>query len=164
MQKTWNYLFYSTWKLHNRASEIFIFPLIFIFNKISFFRKNWHSKGEEEYNRIIKSKDLGLNVLFSYYCMLMTTSIIYSVFFMYVWYALQIEVGNNIYYYFIAVVVLSYLTNEILSWRKDVYLKYFTEFDKVNNKSLIYLPAILFHLGVAVFAVLSIHWTIGFSF
>lgn len=162
MQRTWNYLFYSTWKFHNRASDIVIAPLVFLFDKVRFFRENW-KKGEKEYNKVIKRKNLGINVLFSYYCMLTTTSILYSIFFLYGCYFFQIEVGNKLYYYSIAVVGLSYSTNEFLAWRKDVYLKYFTEFDK-EKKKLIYLPAILFHLGVAIFAVLSIHWTIGFSF
>jgi hypothetical protein len=67
-------------------------------------------------------------------------------------------------YFFIAVVVLSYLTNELFSWRNDGYLKYFDEFDKIKERCVVYLSAVLFHLGVILFALLSVYWIVGFSF
>jgi len=79
-------------------------------------------------------------------------------------YFLQLEVGDNLHYWFIGVVVLSYLTNQVLSWGNDKYLKYFAEFDNINEKTKIYLPAILFHVGVLLFTALSVHWTIGYNF
>lgn len=162
MQRTWNYIFYSTWKLHNRASDILTAPILYLVTKVPLFRENW-KKGEKEYNKFIKSRNLGFNVSLSFSWMLTTTSILYSILFLYVCYFFQIEVGENVHYYFIAVVALSILTNELLLWRNDIYLKYFDEFDRTNKKSLTYLPAVLFHLGVIVFAVLSIYWTVGFS-
>ena len=164
MQKIWNYLLYSTWRLLCVSSQNLIEkPLGKALSIVPFFRKNL-KKGKEIHREIMDSRYLSFNIAFAFSYMFVTTMIIYTIIFLYLCHFFQIEAGNNLYYYFIAVVVLSYLTNEFLSWRKDVYLKYFTEFDKVNKKSMIYLPAVSFHLGVAIFAVLSIHWTIGFNF
>ena len=165
MQRTWNYFLYSTWKLLNLLGEVLIQKPIYciILNTFPFLRKN-ETKGLKSYKRVMTDRDFSFNIAFAFGYMFFTTMIIYTVIFLYLCHFFQIEVEDKIYYYFIAVVVLSYLTNEILSWRKDVYLKYFTEFDKVNNKSMIYLNAVLFHLGISIFAVLSIHLTIGFNF
>lgn len=165
MQRTWNYIFYSTWKLLNKLGEVlFQKPIYFILlNIFPRLRKN-EKRGLKSYKRVMNDRDLSFNIAFSFGYMFFTTMIIYTVIFLYVCHFFQIEAGENLYYYFIAVVVLSYLTNEILSWRNDKYLKYFAKFDSINKKSLIYLPAVLFHLGVIVFAVLSIHWTVGFNF
>lgn len=164
MQRVWNYFLYSTWKLLCVSSQKLIEkPLSKVLSVVPFFRKNL-IKGKKKHREIMDSKHLSFNIAFSFGYMFFTTMIIYTVIFLYVCHFFQIEAGENLYYYFIAVVVLSYLTNEFLSWRNDRYLKYFDEFDKTNKKSLIYLPAVLFHLGVIAFAVLSIHWTVGFNF
>jgi len=164
MQRTWNYIFYSTWKLLCVSSQNLIEkPLGKVLSIVPFFRKNL-KKGKKVHRRIMDSRHLSFNIAFSFGYMFFTTMIIYAIIFMYLGYYLKLEVGDKLYYWFIAVVILSYLTNEILSWRNDKYLKYFAEFDSINKKSMIYLPAVLFHLGVIVFAVLSIHWTVGFNF
>lgn len=164
MQRTWNYIFYSTWKLLCVSSQNLIEkPLGKVLSIVPFFRKNL-KKGKKVHRRIMDSRNLSFNIAFSFGYMFFTTMIIYAIIFMYLGYYLKLEVGDKLYYWFIAVVILSYLTNEILSWRNDKYLKYFAEFDSINKKSMIYLPAVLFHLGVIVFAVLSIHWTVGFNF
>lgn len=164
MQKVWNYLLYSTWRLLCISSKILIEqPLNRALSIVPFFRKNIQ-KGKKEHRKIMDDRDFSFNIAFAFGYMFFTTMIIYVVIFMYLGYFLHIEVGDNLLYYFIAVVALSYLTNQILSWRKDLYLKYFNEFDKVNNKSQIYLHAVLFHLGIFLFAVLSIYWMVGFNF
>ena len=165
MQRAWNYLLYSTWCLLNFLGEVlFRKPIYFIMLKVFPFLKKNKKKALSSYNKTMNSRDFSFNIAFAYGYMFMTTMIIYVIIFMYSGYFLHIEVGDNLHYYFIAVVVLSYLTNQILSWRKDVYLKYFNDFDKVDNKSQIYLTAVLFHLGVLLFAVLSIYWMVGFNF
>ena len=165
MQRTWNYLLYSTWCLLNSFGEVlFRKPIYFIMLKIfPSLRKN-EKKALKSYNKAMNSRDFSFNIAFAYGYMFFTTMIIYTIIFLYLFFFLQIEVGDNLRYCFFAVVVLSYLTNQILSWRNDKYLKYFAEFDSLSDKAKIYLPAVLFHLGVFLFATLSIHWTIGYNF
>lgn len=115
------------------------------------------------YKKAMNSKDFSFNIAFAYGYMFFTTMFIYAVLFLYLGYFLQLEIGDNLHYWFIAVVVLSYLTNQILSWSNDKYLKYFDEFDSINDKAKIYLPAVLFHVGVLLFTALSIHWTVGYN-
>jgi magnesium-transporting ATPase (P-type) len=130
---------------------------------VPFFRKNLE-KGKKKHRNIMDNRNLSFNISFAFGYMFFTTMIIYAIIFLYLCFFLQIEVGNNLYYWFIAVVVLSYLTNQILSWRNDKYLKYFTKFDTLNDRTKVYLSAVLFHLGVFVFAALSIYWTVGYAF
>lgn len=164
MQRVWNYFLYSTWKLLNKSGEELIQkPIYFIILKFfPFLRKN-EEKGLKSFKRVMNDKDFSFNISFAFGYMFFTTMIIYAVICLYVCSYFQIEVGDKLYYYFIAVVVLSYITNQILSWRNNVYLKYFDEFEK-SKSPIIYLSAVLFHLGVAIFTVLSIYWTIGFNF
>ena len=155
---------YSTWKiLCSSGKNLIEKPLGKMLGVVPFFRKNLE-EGKEKHRNIMDNRDFSFNIAFAFGYMFFTTIVIYAVIFLCVCYFFQFEVGDNLYSCFIAVVVLSYLTNEFLSWRNDRYLKYFTDFDRINNKLLIYLPAVLFHLGVAVLAVLFIYWTIGFNF
>ncbi|MFA6924924.1 MAG: hypothetical protein WC223_11815 [Bacteroidales bacterium] len=164
MERIWNYFFYSTWKLQILLGDLlFQKPIYFIIlNIFPFLRKN-EAKGLKEYKKVMNNKDYGFNIGFAFGFMFLTTMVIYSSICLYIVKLLNIEVGDTIYYYFIVVVALSYLTNYLLLYRSDAYKKYFDEFDKVNNKSLIYLSAVLFHLGIIGFGILSIHWTVGFN-
>lgn len=165
MQRVWNYLLYSTWCLLNFLGEVlFRKPIHFIMLKVFPSLKKNKKKALSSYNKSMNSKDLSFNIAFAYGYMFMTTMIIYAIIFLYLGHSFRLDVGDKLYYYFIAVVALSYLTNQILSWRNDKYLKYFAEFDSLNNKTKVYLSAVLFHLGIFFFAVLSIHWTVGFNF
>jgi hypothetical protein len=164
MQKIWNYFLYSTWMILCLSSKKIIEkPLSSILRIVPFFRKNFE-KGKSEHRKVMDNKYLSFNIAFSFGYMFFTTMIIYTTIFLYLFFFLQIEVGDGLHYYFIAVVVLSYLTNQILSWHNDKYLKYFTEFDGLKNKTKVYLSAVLFHLGVFVLAALSVHWTVGYDF
>ena len=164
MQRIWNYLLYSTWRLLSVSSKILIEnPLSKVLSIVPFFRKNL-KKGKVEHRSIMDNRNLSFNISFAYGYMFMTTMIIYAIIFLYLGYYFNVEVGDKLYYYFVVVVLLSYLTNQILSWQNDKYLEYFTEFDNLNNKTIIYLSAALFHLGFFLFAVLSIYWTVGFNF
>lgn len=155
IERTWNYIFYSTWKLNIRVGELLIeAPFIFLVNKVPFLRERW-KKGEKAYHEFIKNKEFGTDIFFSYSLMLMTTFLLYLIIYMHVCHFFQIceEIGD---YFFIIAIVLAWLQNEFLLWRKDVYLKYFDEFDKNKKSSLmIYLPAILFHLGVYIYIFLQ---------
>jgi hypothetical protein len=164
MERIWNYFFYSTWNLQTNLGEMLIRkPIYFIMLTLfPFLRKNVHN-GTKSYNRVMNNKDYGFNIGFAFGFMFLTTMLIYSSLSLYLVELLNIKVGDTIYYYFIAVVVLSYLTNYLLLYRSNTYKKYFNEFDKINNKSLIYLSSILFHLCVFGFGILSIYFTIGFN-
>lgn len=164
MQRVWNYFLYSTWKLLCYAGVNLIErPLFKVLSIVPFFRKNIE-KGKGRHRRIVDDRSFSFNIAFAYGYMFFTTMVIYTIIFLYLVHYFQIEVGDNLYYYFIAVAISSYLTNQILSWHNDKYLKYFTEFDRLNNKRKDYLSAVLFHLGVFLFAALSIHWTVGYDF
>jgi len=162
MERIWNYLFYSTWNLQINLGEILIQkPIHFIMlNLFPFLRKN-KQKGVKDYKRVMNNKDYGFNIGFAFGFMFLSTMIIYSSICLYLVKLLNIEVGDTIYYYFIVVVALSYITNYLFLYRSDIYKKYFDEFDKENSK-LNYLP-VVFHTGVVIFGILSIHWTIGFN-
>jgi hypothetical protein len=131
-------------------------------NLFPFLRKNMQ-RGRKEYNRIMNNKDFGFNVGFAFGFMFLTTIIIYTSVCLFIVKLLNIEVGDTIYNYFVVVVALSYLTNYFFLYRADTYKKYFVEFEKVNNKSRIYLSAILFHLVVIGFGIFSIQFTVGFN-
>jgi hypothetical protein len=165
MQRIWNYFLYSTWKLLNKLGDVlFQKPIYFILlNIFPRLRKN-EKRGLKSYKQVMNDSDLSFNIAFSFGYMFFTTMIIYFLLFVYVYHLFHIAISDKLYPNFIAIVVLSYLTNEILSWRNDKYLKYFDEFDKISKKPMIYLSAILFHLGVITIAILTIHLTIGFDF
>lgn len=163
MERIWNYFFYSTWKFQISLGGILIEkPLIYFFNLIPILRKNWN-KGKKEYQRVMHRKDYGFNIGFAFGFMFLTTMVIYTSICLFLVKLLNLEVGDTIYYYFVAVVALSYLTNYLLLYRSDTYKKYFDEFEKVNNKRLIYLSAVFFHLGIIGFGILSIYCTVGFN-
>ena len=164
MQRIWNFIYYSTWQNHNKVAEITIVPFIYLFNQIPFFHKNWFENGgEQAFNNFIKNKKKGSNILFSDHCMLMSTSIIYFIIFLNVFYFFKINATDYLLFYFCVIFAFAYITNYFLIWRKNVYLKYFSEFASVEKKSLVYLPSVFFHISIFTIAVLSIFWTIGFN-
>lgn len=164
MEKIWNYFFYSTWYVQLNLGESLIRkPIYFIMlNLFPSLRKNLH-KGQKDYNRVMNNKDFGFNIGFAFGFMFLTTMIIYTSICLFLVKLLDIEVEDTIYYYFFAVVALSYLTNYLLLYRSDTYKKHFDEFEKNNNKSRIFLSAVLFHLAIIGFGILSIYFTVGFN-
>lgn len=163
MEKTWNYLIYSTWRLLRSLGEVLIErPLSYVFNFVPFLRDNW-KKGQKDYQKFVNGKDVSVNIAFAFGFMFMTTTFAYGTLCLYLVKLLNITVGKNLRYYFIGVFALAYATNYLLSWRSDKYKKYFDKFDEKYGDKMNYLGVILFHLGIAVLAVLSIHWIIGFN-
>lgn len=111
----------------------------------------------------MNNKDFGFNIGFAFGFMFLTTMVIYTSICLFLVKLLNIDVEDTIYYYFFAVVALSYLTNYFFLYRADTYKKHFEEFEKIKNKSRIYLSAVLFHLAIIGFGILSIHFTVGFN-
>src|SRR5690554_3931130 len=103
MQTTWNYILYSTWRLLCVSSQNLIEkPLGKVLSIVPLFRKNL-KKGKKVHRRIMDSRHLSFNITFAFGYMFFTTMIIYAVICLYVCYYFQVEVGDKLYYYFIAV-------------------------------------------------------------
>jgi hypothetical protein len=164
MERLWNYLLYLQWRLLNRLGAKLIQQPIhsitfFFFPKI---RKK-KEQIEQSYSLVINDSERGVNLGFAFSHIFLTTSIIYGVVCLYMNVLINHKVKDDIKYFLIGVMVLSYLTNYWLLWRKDIYLKYFKEFENQPFSRWRYLYVILFYLGIMTFGVLSIYWTIGFN-
>ena len=162
MKRIWNYFFYSTWYVQLNLGEILIRrPIYFIMLTLfPFLGKNLHL-GQKNYDRVMNNKDFGLNIGFAFGFMFLTTMVIYTSICLLLVKLLNIEVEDNIYYYFFSVVVLSYSTNYLLLYRADNYKKYFEAFEKINNRPLICFSAVLFHLAIIGLGIFSIYLTSG---
>jgi hypothetical protein len=66
--------------------------------------------------------------------------------------------------FLIGAFLLSYATNYWFLWRNDTYLKYFQQFEKETFSRWNYMYLFLFHAGILIFGIVSIHMTIGFNF
>lgn len=133
-----------------------------VLSLVPFFRKNLE-KGKEDYRKVMNNKGEGLNIGFAFGIMFLTTSVIYVSIGLWIGKLLNKEVDNSAYFYFITMLVAAYLTNEMLLYRSNVYKRYFRKFERVQNPTIIYLSAILFHVGVFCLGVLSASYTIGFN-
>lgn len=163
MERIWNYFFYSFWCLEVNFGEILIRrPIFFIMLKLFPSLSKNAKKGEKEYQKIMNSKDSGFNVGFAFGFMFLMTMIIYSCICLWVVKLQNIQIGYLLYY-FVAVIVLSYLTNYFLLYQSDKYKRYFHEFEKKSSKRLSYLTAVLFSLCIAGMGLLSIYYTVGFN-
>ncbi len=164
MERFWNYLFYLQWKLLNKLGTKFIQQPIHAVTYF-FFPKIRKKKPEIErgYSVVINDSERGFNLGFAFSHLFLTTLIIYGIICLYVNVLIDHKVKEDIKYFLIGVMVLSYFTNYWFLWRKDIYLKYFKEFESQPFSRIHYLYAILFHLGIAAFGILSIYWTIGFN-
>lgn len=162
MTRIWNYFFYSTWQIQFAIGNLMEVPIHRLSQRIPFMRKNSKEKREGFY-RVMYDLDSGINVELSFRAMFMSTSIVYSIVFLILVTELKINVKETLYYYGFLVVGLAYLTNHFFLFRADIYKKYFKEFDKIQNKSIIYFSAVFFHLGAYVFSLLLIYFTTGFN-
>ncbi len=158
MTRIWNYLFYSTWKTQIDFGRKFIQePFFFLMFKLfPSLRKN-ERKGLKEFNKLFNNKDSGANLGFAFAYMNFSTMIVYFCVSIYLGKILDIViVRSTVSYYFFGVILVSYLTNQLLIYRGDTYKKYFNEFEKVSNKSQFYFSAVLFHVVVFTFGILKI--------
>lgn len=162
MTRIWNYFFYSTWQLNFAIGNLMEVPIHRLSQQIPFMRKNSKEK-REGFHRLMHDLDSGINVELSFRAMFMSTAIVYSIVFLILVTELKINVKDTLYYYAILNIGLAYLTNHFFLFRADIYKKYFKEFDKIQNKTIIYLSAIFFHLGAYVFSLLLIYFTTGFN-
>ena len=169
IERLWSYLLYATWKtLCVAGIKLIERPLIKIlymipsnFYLVSYFRSNWE-KGKKIHRRIVDNPEISINIIFAIRLMYALTTCIYISIFLWIKYFLNFTVGKHLLYWVGAILVINYLTNELLLFHNDKYLKYFSEFEKsIKNKRKIYLHAILFHVVVLLFTVLTLDWTIG---
>lgn len=145
--KFWNKLFYLTWKGQNYIGEVLFQRSIHYFIAAIFpaVRKN---KMERDYKSVINDRNKGLNIGFAFQVMFLTTAIIYTILLFSVLFSLNLRLKENLIYILVTIVTLSYLTNYILLYKGDKYLKYFKEFDEQPVNKSLYLLATLLHLGV----------------
>ena len=111
----------------------------------------------------MNNKEYGVNINTAYSFMFLSVLIIYASVCLILVDAFDVAVGDKIYRYFMAVIFFSYVTNYVLLHRNDNYKSYFKEFDQAEHKSQVFASALLFHSGVIVFGILSVHFTIGFD-
>jgi hypothetical protein len=163
MKKIWNYIFFSTWRsLTSLGIMVIERPIVYFFTMIPFFKNNW-DKGKKKYNRYMHNKESGLNINFAFSFMFSTTMVIFTSICMICAKLFEIKVGDTIYYYFWALVALSYFTNYFALYQSDTYKTYFIEFEKTNNNKQFYITAILFHTSVIALGILSAYLTVGFD-
>ncbi|MBC9811459.1 hypothetical protein H9Y05_03125 [Crocinitomicaceae bacterium CZZ-1] len=164
MERYWNYLFYLQHKLLNVIGvKYFQRPLSYI---IFFIFPKLKKKKKEILNAAASSidhKEMGFNLGFAFSHMFLTTVVIFSIICLYVTVLINYKIKEDIKYFITGVLLLSYLLNYWLLWKKDIYLTYFKKFEKQPFSQWHYLYIIFFHLGVWGFGILSIHWTIGFN-
>lgn len=159
MTRIWNYFFYSTWQLHYAIGTYLMQePLYRLAQHIPFMRKNLKEK-REGFHRLMHDLDSGLTVGLSFRAMFTTTMVMYLIVFLILVTELKINVKQTLYYYGLLIIGLAYLTNHFFLFRADIYKKYFKEFDKIQNKSIIYFSAVFFHLGVFGLCALLIYFT-----
>lgn len=165
MERIWNYLFYLQWKfLNGFAKKIIQQPIIHILNLVPFFRENL-KKGKKNLERFTNDPKLGINSSFAFSHMFLTTSILYAILFINVIFFSKFDIPPKmLYYLFIAVFGLSYVTNYLLLKRGDIYLKYFKEFGDRPFPSWHYIYLFIFHIGSLVLGILSVQWTVGWHF
>ncbi|WP_109079234.1 hypothetical protein [Aggregatibacter kilianii] len=156
MKRFLNYVFYFTWKLHRTIGINFIEkPTKYILNFIPFFNKNL-KKREKYYRNIMDNPEYGLDIGFSFYCMLTTGTILSSclLFFFVTLFGISINNKHKLYTFTIVALVISYTINEILlGWHKKNYIKLFKEFEKSNKKYKGYITALCYHLGTIILAI-----------
>lgn len=163
MLRNWNYILYSTWKLLSLINiKLIEKPLFGILSIVPFFNKRIKN-GKGAHRKVLDDKIIGFNIAYAKSCMFFSTILIYTILSLYIVHFLEFEVRDNLKYWFIIVIVLTYLTNQTLSLGNDKYLKYFAEFDNLSNGEPIYLLAILFHLSILIFTSISIHLTVGYN-
>lgn len=162
--RTWNYLYYHTWKLQNIIGEILIQrPIYFIMlNLFPFLQKN-KKRGLKDYKKVMNNKEDGFNLFFAFGFMYLTTTLIIALLCGFTIGQFDSNVDDNLHLYFIGVLSVAYLVNYISLWKSDVYKKYFKEFENIITGKIHYLFVVLFHFGIAILFILTVYWTVGFN-
>lgn len=162
MKGIWNYLFYLQWRLLNRLGSKFIQQpihsvLYFFFPKI---RKN-KNEIDKSYSSVVNDSTQGFNLGFAFSHLFLTTAVIYSIICLYFNVLIDFKLRENLKYFLIGVMLLSYLTNYLLLWRKDNYLKYFKKYKQKTFHRVEYLYLVMFHLIVWTIGVFSVQWIVN---
>ena len=162
IERFWSYLLYVTWKLiSDFGRKLIEAPVFKIASLIPYFRRNIE-KGKGIHERVMHAPDISFTIIFAIRHMYALTTCIYISIFLWIKYFLKFDICEYYYYWVGGILTLAYITDEILLLHNDKYLKYFSEFEKsIKNKRKVYLHAILFHVVVLIFTVLTLDWTIG---
>ncbi|WP_373820168.1 hypothetical protein [Glaesserella sp.] len=159
MKVLWNYMFFCTWKI---LSKIAIENLVFF---IPYYRNN-RSKIEKISHDLIHGEKVGINILYTYRLFLLTTSVFYGTltFFFFYFFRIEFSGKSTVFILVVVISILSYITNEyLLSWNKNGYIEYFKIFKRKINKLKELCVFLSFHLGMLVFAILSVYFTIFYK-
>ena len=164
MKKWWCYIFYFTWQVYVSIDNIFVEPSVTYLCRLFPFLNKYKKKSFRAYSYVMNNIECGYNIIFSYRCMLLTTTIIIAnleIIFFYTFKTSLVDITNYIFsvelerkvnfiMFFISSLVFSYWINEFfLQWERSGYINYFKCFEKENRENG-FLLAFLFHFG-AVF-------------
>jgi len=159
MIRFWNYLFYAHWRLLNGlGSKLIQQPIQSILSV--FFPKIKKKKKEIKrgYSTAVEDPKQGLNLGFSFQLLFVTTTIVYGIICLYITVLLDYKIRKDFVFFLIGTLGLAYLSNYLLLWREDRYLKYFKIFENESFSRIHYLNVILFHLSIWTFGILSVYW------
>lgn len=136
MERFWNIVHYFVYKADYRRHLLFnkINPVLF-FYRLSFAKKHFEKRGINpvtELNKAYRRPDIGLSSIWAGGFMYIFVFLIcfgvvnlYSA-------ALQKELNLQLYH-FIAIIIVSIVVNYFLLFRRDKYLGYFKEFEKMEK-------------------------------
>ena len=75
-----------------------------------------------------------------------------------------IEIKELITLHFFATLLVSFMANYQLIAKSDRFKTYFKDFNRPEKEKFAFAKFMLFHLGVLLFGILTVRYTIGFSF
>lgn len=126
MKKWWCYIFYFTWQVYVSIDNIFVEPSVTYLCRLFPFLNKYKKKSFRAYSYVMNNIECGYNIIFSYRCMLLTTTIIIAnleIIFFYTFKTSLVDITNYIFsvelerkvnfiMFFISSLVFSYWINE----------------------------------------------------
>lgn len=137
MVRFWNIIHYFVYKVDYKLHLAFnkINP-VFYFYRLPFAKKHFKKMGIdplEEVNKAFKRPDIGISSIFAGgFMYILVFLICFGVVNLYSAIT-QIELNLQLYH-FIALIVISFIVNHFLLFKRDKYLDYFKEFEKMEKK------------------------------
>lgn len=160
----WNYIYYCTYRILVKTGWLLIYkPLMFIILKFFRVSKERKKRMDREFIKFADGKELGLNMSYAFSFMFLTTVTLFATICLYFTVLIDYKIKDDMIYFLVGVMSLSYLTNYTFLWRNEIYLEYFKEFEKRGFPKFHYLYVILFHLAIITLFIFSIYWFVGFN-
>lgn len=136
MVRFWNIIHYFVYKVDYKLHLAFnkINP-VFYFYRLPFTQRHFKKIGIDplvEVNKAFKRPDIGISSIFAGGFMYILVFLI-CFGFVYLYSAMtQIELNLQLYHFF-ALIIISFITNHFLLFKRDKYLDYFKEFEKMEK-------------------------------